>query len=43
MCKEMPVISVNRGGGGQAKNNREKMEGRGGGEAQGVAEPKKWK
>jgi hypothetical protein len=29
-------------GGGQEKNYREKMEGQGGGEAQGVADPQKW-
>jgi hypothetical protein len=40
MCKELPVILVNKGGGPE-KNNRKKMEGRGGGEAQGVADPKK--
>jgi hypothetical protein len=40
MRKELPVILVNQGGGPE-KNNRKKMEGRGGGEAQGVADPKK--
>jgi hypothetical protein len=35
MCKEMPVISVNKV---VDKNNLEKMEGRGGREAQGVAD-----
>jgi hypothetical protein len=34
MCKEMPVISVNRVAG-----PKRKMKGRGGGEAQGVADP----
>jgi hypothetical protein len=37
MRKELPVILVNQ----PEKNNRKKMEGRGGGEAQGVADPKK--
>jgi hypothetical protein len=38
VCKEVPVIPVNRAV-DPKKNNREKMEGRGGGEAQGVADP----
>jgi hypothetical protein len=38
-CKEMPVIPVNRVV--DPKRKIEKMEGRGGGEAQGVADPKK--
>jgi hypothetical protein len=38
MYKELPVIPVNRVG-GQEKNNR-KIEGRGGGKAQGVADKK---
>jgi hypothetical protein len=36
MCKEMPVIPVNK----VVENNRKKMEGRGGREAQGVADSK---
>jgi hypothetical protein len=39
MCKEMLVILVNLGGGPE-KNNHKKLEGQGGGEAQGVADPK---
>jgi hypothetical protein len=39
MCKEMLVILVNKVV-DPKKNNRKKMEGRGGGEAQGVADPK---
>jgi hypothetical protein len=39
MCKEMPVIPVNRVV--DPKKKWEKLEGRGGGEAQGVADPKK--
>jgi hypothetical protein len=38
MCKEMPVISVNRVV--DKKRTIRKMEGRGGGEAQGVTDPK---
>jgi hypothetical protein len=38
MCKEMPVIPVNKVV--DQKNNWKKMEGRGGGEAQGVADLK---
>jgi hypothetical protein len=41
MCKEMPVIPVNRVE--DKKRIIEKMEGRGGGEAQGVAGPKNGK
>jgi hypothetical protein len=37
MCKEMPVIQVNRVV--DVKRIIGKMEGRGGGEAQGVADP----
>jgi hypothetical protein len=40
MCKEMPVIPVNRVV-DPKKKKWEKLEGRGGGEAQGVADPKK--
>jgi hypothetical protein len=39
MCKEMLVIPVNKVV-DQKKNNWKIMEGRGGGEAQGVADPK---
>jgi hypothetical protein len=39
MCKEMPVILVNKVV--DPKRIIGKMEGRGGGEAQGVADPKK--
>jgi hypothetical protein len=39
MCKEMPVIPVNKMV--DPKRIIGKMEGRGGGEAQGVADPKK--
>jgi hypothetical protein len=39
MCKEMPVIPVNRVV--DKKRIIEKMEDRGGGEAQGVADPQK--
>jgi hypothetical protein len=38
MCKEMPVIPVDRVA--DKKRIIRKMEGRGGGEAQGVADPK---
>jgi hypothetical protein len=38
MCKELPAIPVNMV---MDPNNQKKMEGRGGGEAQGVADPKK--
>jgi hypothetical protein len=38
MCKEMPVIPVNKV---VDKKRRGKMEGQGGGETQGVADPKK--
>jgi hypothetical protein len=41
MCKEMPVIPVNRVV--ETKGIIGKKEGRGGGEAQGVAYPKKEK
>jgi hypothetical protein len=41
MCKEMPVIPVGRGV--DPKRIMEKIEGRGGGEAQGVADPQKTK
>jgi hypothetical protein len=37
----MPVILVNKVHSGSEKNNQKKMEGRGGGEAQGFADPKK--
>jgi hypothetical protein len=40
MCKELPVIPVNKVV-DPKKNNRRKMEGQGGGEAQGVADQKK--
>jgi hypothetical protein len=40
MCKEMPVILVSRVV-DPKKNNQKKMEGQGGGEAQGVADPQK--
>jgi hypothetical protein len=40
MCKEMPVIPVNKVL-DPKKNNGGKMEGREGGEAQGVADPPK--
>jgi hypothetical protein len=40
MCKELPVILVNKVV-DLKKEQSEKMEGQGGGEAQGVAEPKK--
>jgi hypothetical protein len=40
MCKELPVILVNKVV-DPKRNNQKKMEGRGGGEAQGVADPKK--
>jgi hypothetical protein len=40
MCKEMPVIPVSKVV-DPKKNNRKKMEGRGRGEAQGVADPPK--
>jgi hypothetical protein len=39
MCKELPVIPVNKVV--DPKKNNKKMEGRGGGEAQGVADTKK--
>jgi hypothetical protein len=39
MCKELPVIPVNKVG--DPKTIIEKMEGPGGGEAQGVADPPK--
>jgi hypothetical protein len=39
MCKEMPVITVNEVV--DQKELSEKMEGRGGGKAQGVADPPK--
>jgi hypothetical protein len=39
MCKEMPVIPVDRVADKQ-KNNQKKLEGQGGGEAQGVANQK---
>jgi hypothetical protein len=39
MCKEMPVILDNKVV-DPKKNNRKKLEGQGGGEAQGVADPK---
>jgi hypothetical protein len=39
MCKELPVISVNREV-YKKRINGGKMEGRGGGKAQGVADPK---
>jgi hypothetical protein len=39
MCKELPVILVNKVV--DPKRIIEKMEGRGGGDAQGVADPKK--
>jgi hypothetical protein len=42
MCKELPVILVNKVV-DLKKNNQKKMEGRGGGVAQGVADPKKHK
>jgi hypothetical protein len=38
MCKELPVITVNKVV--DQKELSEKMEGQGGGEAQGVADPK---
>jgi hypothetical protein len=38
MCKEMPVIPVNKVV--DPKRIIRKMEGRGGGEAQGIADPK---
>jgi hypothetical protein len=43
MCKKMPVISVSRVVGPKRieKNNWKKLEGQGGGEAQGVADPQK--
>jgi hypothetical protein len=40
MCKELPVILVNKVVG--PKRIIGKMEGQGGGEAQGVADPKKY-
>jgi hypothetical protein len=40
MCKEMPVILVSKVV-DPKKKNQKKMEGRGGGEAQGVADPPK--
>jgi hypothetical protein len=39
MCKEMPVIPVNRVV--DPKRTIGKMEGRGGGEARGIADPQK--
>jgi hypothetical protein len=39
MCKEMPVITVNKVV--DTKRKIQKMEGQGGGEAQGVADPNK--
>jgi hypothetical protein len=39
MCEEMPVIPVNRVV--ETKRIIRKLEGRGGGEAQGVADPKR--